>query len=139
MFCLQVSNHNKILTSFIAGGFAGAVAKTTIAPLDRTKINFQSKKYILCHTYQSLRLAIFWGPNMGTIPLIKYNVVCFLPDFRKMFPSENLYQSEKPWKDHSYLFVNICRIGAIKTSCRNIVMSDTEVTIWVDLNFPFLP
>lgn len=72
----KVSNQNKILTSFIAGGLAGAIAKTTIAPLDRTKINFQTtnmrfsfKKAIqfLIKTYKTEGVRALWRGNSATM------------------------------------------------------------------------
>ncbi|XP_078328680.1 mitochondrial coenzyme A transporter SLC25A42-like [Crassostrea virginica] len=73
---LKVSNHNKIITSLIAGAMAGAVAKTVIAPLDRTKINFQisNKQFsfrgailFLMDTVKKEGVSKLWRGNSATM------------------------------------------------------------------------
>lgn len=68
-----------ILTSLISGAIAGGVAKTCIAPLDRTKIHFQItetqfsiKKAVkfLNHTYTNHGIVALWRGNSATMARI---------------------------------------------------------------------
>ena len=72
----KVADHHKVLTALFAGSMAGAIAKTTIAPLDRTKITFQisNKPFsmreagrFLYATVQNTGFLSLWRGNSATL------------------------------------------------------------------------
>jgi len=85
----ELSNTARILTSLAAGGIAGGCAKTVIAPLDRSKIFFQTSeernyrlRYALRwlrHGYRTEGLLSLWRGNTATLArIVPYSAINFM-------------------------------------------------------------
>eukprot|EP00088_Acartia_fossae_P065412 TRINITY_DN8066_c0_g1_i5.p1 TRINITY_DN8066_c0_g1~~TRINITY_DN8066_c0_g1_i5.p1 ORF type:complete len:366 (-),score=73.61 TRINITY_DN8066_c0_g1_i5:314-1411(-) len=85
----QLTKSNRIVTSLLSGGIAGGLAKTVIAPLDRSKIFFQTNetrnyrfRYAirwLRHGYRTEGLLSLWRGNSATMArILPYAAIQFM-------------------------------------------------------------
>jgi len=108
----KLSTSGSILTSLAAGGIAGGLAKTVIAPLDRSKIFFQTNetrnyrfRYALRwlrHGYRTEGLLSLWRGNTATLArIVPYSAINFMA-FEQY---KKLLKVEEPGTPAGYRFV----------------------------------
>ncbi|CAD5111630.1 DgyrCDS923 [Dimorphilus gyrociliatus] len=120
----NVSASRQVITSLAAGAFAGAVAKTTIAPLDRCKINFQVRQWrytftgafkFLVQTYKKEGFTSLWRGNTATLA--------------RIIPSAAIqYASHEQWRNLLVLFTGSNSIRELPSHWRFVAGSLAGVT-----------
>lgn len=122
----KISPQKKVVTSFVAGAVAGAVAKTTIAPLDRTKINFQitNKQYtmkealrFIRHSYRTTGIMSLWRGNSATMArIIPYAAIQF-GAHEQWKHILGVVTNEQRKANHAKSFLAGSLAGVVSTTC----------------------
>ncbi|XP_071941355.1 mitochondrial coenzyme A transporter SLC25A42-like [Antedon mediterranea] len=104
------SNLKTVLSSLSSGALAGVVAKTTIAPLDRTKIIFQTSELkfsareaykVLIKTYKNEGFLRLWRGNSATMArIIPYAAIQYASheQYKKLLLKENETMLSPPYR-----------------------------------------
>lgn len=115
-----------IITSLLSGAIAGGVAKTCIAPLDRTKIHFQIHDArfslneaikFLNHTYSQNGITALWRGNSATmVRIIPYAALqyCSHEQFKRMLKVDT-NERKKDNKSKSFLAGSLA--GLVSSIC----------------------
>jgi solute carrier family 25 protein 42 len=121
----QLTNTDNVVTSLVGGAAAGAVAKTVIAPLDRTKISFQIEKKpfsfkeaykFILESYKNSGLVSLWRGNSATlarvVPFAAINYTTH-EQFKRLLEVETNAQKKK---NPARSFVAGSMAGVVSTS-----------------------
>ncbi|KAF2977274.1 hypothetical protein EK904_009155, partial [Melospiza melodia maxima] len=122
----------KVLNSLMSGALAGAVAKTAVAPLDRTKIMFQvSSKRFSAKGFWSL-----WRGNSATmVRVIPYAAIqfCAHEEYKQILG--NYYGFQGKYSSIVHVFIRISREEGLKTLYRGFTPTILGVIPYAGLSF----
>lgn len=115
-----------IITSLLSGAIAGGIAKTCIAPLDRTKINFQihDSRYSLAealrflkNTYNQHGITALWRGNSATmVRILPYSALqyCSHEQFKQLLKVDT-NEGKRRHKSRSFLAGSLA--GLVSSIC----------------------
>ncbi|XP_034514001.1 mitochondrial coenzyme A transporter SLC25A42 isoform X2 [Ailuropoda melanoleuca] len=138
-------DHRQVLSSLLSGALAGALAKTAVAPLDRTKIIFQvsSKRFsakeafrLLYFTYLNEGFFSLWRGNSATmVRVVPYAAIQFSAHEEYKRILGRYYGFHGEYSNIFHVFIRISREEGLKTLYHGFTPTVLGVIPYAGLSF----